>query len=317
MTRSLPNCGLEIRGSRCFEASGMDLREGSSQKRRIAGICPPEWSPLVTWLPLQGLEALLRQVVLNSQEEHHLLSSLRWLMQIKSGSLTFIINLYAWSISIAFFVNENHCDCLQCDSLSAGADFTHRKGICCLGQTIRSGSLGILWFLAVWCAGLPGTYQRVWGYGPWMCTEYSPAWTRLHLSEIKVYSVWGEKKKNLPGMQEMPEALVGSLSCKHPLGEEMATRSSILAWKIPRKEEPGELQSIGSQRVQHNWACTYTRYAESFWFSKPERETWVFAALTRSQVMLCCWPRDYTLRFITPGTWYSVYSLWSANHNRE
>ena len=64
-----------------------------------------------------------------------------------------------------------------------------------------------------------------------MCTEYLPAYTRVHLSEIKVCSV--EKKKNLPAMQEMQETLVGSLSCKHHLGEEMATHSSILAWKIP------------------------------------------------------------------------------------
>ena len=41
----------------------------------------------------------------------------------------------------------------------------------------------------------------------------------------------------------------------------MATHSSILAWKIPWEEEPGGLQSIGSQRVRHNWnslACAHT-----------------------------------------------------------
>ena len=53
-------------------------------------------------------------------------------------------------------------------------------------------------------------------------------------------------------MQEMQETLVGSLSCKHHLGEEMATHASILAWKIPWTEEPSGLQSIWSQRVQHN-----------------------------------------------------------------
>ena len=39
-----------------------------------------------------------------------------------------------------------------------------------------------------------------------------------------------------------------------PLEEEMATHSRILAWKNPWTEEPGELQSIGSQRVRHNRA---------------------------------------------------------------
>ena len=38
-----------------------------------------------------------------------------------------------------------------------------------------------------------------------------------------------------------------------PLEKEMATHSSILAWKIPWTEEPGGLQSMGSQRVRHDW----------------------------------------------------------------
>ena len=38
----------------------------------------------------------------------------------------------------------------------------------------------------------------------------------------------------------------------HPLEKEMATHSSILAWKIPWTEDPGGLQSMGSQRVEHN-----------------------------------------------------------------
>ena len=42
-----------------------------------------------------------------------------------------------------------------------------------------------------------------------------------------------------------------SLDQKDPLEDEMATHSSILPWKIPWREEPGKLQSIGSQRVGH------------------------------------------------------------------
>ena len=41
---------------------------------------------------------------------------------------------------------------------------------------------------------------------------------------------------------------------KIPLEKGMATHSSIVAWRTPRTEEPGELQSMGSQRVWHNWA---------------------------------------------------------------
>ena len=44
----------------------------------------------------------------------------------------------------------------------------------------------------------------------------------------------------------------GSLGCEDPLEKEMATHSSILAWRILWKEEPGGLQSTGSQRVGHD-----------------------------------------------------------------
>ena len=57
---------------------------------------------------------------------------------------------------------------------------------------------------------------------------------------------------------------VWSLGQEDPLEEEMATRSSILAWIIPRTKEPGGLQSIGLQRVEHDWsdlACRHCGYA--------------------------------------------------------
>ena len=49
------------------------------------------------------------------------------------------------------------------------------------------------------------------------------------------------------------KAGVQSLCWENPLEKEMATHSSILAWRIPCQEEPGRLESIGSQRVRHNW----------------------------------------------------------------
>ena len=50
----------------------------------------------------------------------------------------------------------------------------------------------------------------------------------------------------------MQETGVPSLGQEDPLEKEMATHSSVLAWKIPWMEEPGGLQSMGSQRVGHN-----------------------------------------------------------------
>ena len=55
--------------------------------------------------------------------------------------------------------------------------------------------------------------------------------------------------KRLPAMQE---TWVRSLGWEDPLEKEMATHSSILAWRIPWTEEPGRLQSMGLQRVRHN-----------------------------------------------------------------
>ena len=65
-------------------------------------------------------------------------------------------------------------------------------------------------------------------------------------------SAMAQQVKNLPAMQETQETLVRFLSREDPLEKEMATHSSILACEIPWTEEPGGLQSMGSQRVGHD-----------------------------------------------------------------
>ena len=75
---------------------------------------------------------------------------------------------------------------------------------------------------------------------------------------IPVSCLWGKyfqppKVKGLPAMWEIR---VQSLGCEDPLEKEMATHSSTLAWKIPWTEEPGRLQSMGSQRVGHDWVTS-------------------------------------------------------------
>ena len=59
--------------------------------------------------------------------------------------------------------------------------------------------------------------------------------------------------KRLPTVRE---TWVQSLGREDPLEKEMATHSSILAWKIPWMEDPVRLQSMGSQRVGHDWATS-------------------------------------------------------------
>ena len=67
-----------------------------------------------------------------------------------------------------------------------------------------------------------------------------------HLSQA---SLVAQMAKNLPTMQE---TWVRSLDWEDPLEKETATHTSILAWRIPWTEEPGRLQSMGSQRVGHD-----------------------------------------------------------------
>ena len=69
-------------------------------------------------------------------------------------------------------------------------------------------------------------------------------------------------------MEETQGTQVPSLGQEDPLEEEVTTHSSILAWEIPWTEEPGGLQSMGSQRVGHNLA---TEHAEKCYHSLPAR----------------------------------------------
>ena len=76
-------------------------------------------------------------------------------------------------------------------------------------------------------------------------------------------SLLAQTVKNPPAVQETQ---VQSLGQEDAPEEEMATHSSILAWEIPWTEKPGGLQSVGSQRVGHDWATKQlTSKAMSLW----------------------------------------------------
>ena len=89
-----------------------------------------------------------------------------------------------------------------------------------------------------------------------------------------------QRLKRLPVMRE---TWVRSLGQEDPLEKEMATHSSILAWRIPWMEEPGGLQCSGSQRVGHDWVTSLSlsgskcihilsvayRSVQSFWGEHP------------------------------------------------
>ena len=75
-------------------------------------------------------------------------------------------------------------------------------------------------------------------------------------------SLVAQRLKHLPGMRETQ---LWSLGREDPLEKEMATHSSTLAWRIPLREEPGRLQSMGSQRVRHGWATSLSKLITWNW----------------------------------------------------
>ena len=87
-------------------------------------------------------------------------------------------------------------------------------------------------------------------YSPRGCKE-SDTTERLHFHFKSIQQVFpvAQMVKNLPVAQEI---WVQCLGREGPLEKEMATHSSILAWRIPWTEEPGGLQSTESQRVRHD-----------------------------------------------------------------
>ena len=93
-----------------------------------------------------------------------------------------------------------------------------------------------------------GSVSLIWRLGP---TQ------NLNLSLVA--SLVAQRLKHLPGMRETRIQYLGQ---KDPLEKEMATHSSTLAWRIPWKEEPGRLQSMGSQRVGHDWVTSLSLSGE-------------------------------------------------------
>ena len=74
-------------------------------------------------------------------------------------------------------------------------------------------------------------------------------------------------------LSTMWETWVRSLGGEDPLEKEMAIHSSTIAWKIPWTEEPGRLQSMGSQRVRHDWETSL--HFTSWMWELDYQESWV------------------------------------------
>ena len=102
-------------------------------------------------------------------------------------------------------------------------------------------------------------------------------------------SLVAQMVKNLP---EMWEAQVLSLSQENPLVKGMATHSTIFAWRILWTEEPGRLQSMGSQRVGHNWV-TNTYFQKALLELQSVTDCVVYATCQESpEKSSCCGVRE-------------------------
>ena len=97
-------------------------------------------------------------------------------------------------------------------------------------------------------------------------------------------------------LSTMRETWVRSLDWEDPLEKEMAIHSSTIAWKIPWTEEPGRLQSMGSQRVGHDWVTSrhvksalYLGYVirsmSSEFVCLPKRAEYVFSCLESLELL--------------------------------
>ena len=87
-----------------------------------------------------------------------------------------------------------------------------------------------------------------------VCIQYTHTHTHTHTHTPTLSSVQSQRVKCLPAMQE---TWVQSLGWEDPLEKEMATHFGTLGWKIPWAEKPGRLQSVGFQRIKHDWATSF------------------------------------------------------------
>ena len=91
--------------------------------------------------------------------------------------------------------------------------------------------------------------------------ELSQFWL-IRVHKVNYRETGGSVVEKLPADAGVQEKQVWSLGQEDPLEEEMATHSSIPGWRIPWTEEPSGLQSIGTQRVRHDWATEQSQLSK-------------------------------------------------------
>ena len=98
---------------------------------------------------------------------------------------------------------------------------------------------------------------------PWFVNLFLTKWL---LKNVYVYSRTSLVAQMVKRLSALRETQVRSLGRENPLEKEMAVHSSTIAWKIPWIEEPGRLQSMGSQRVGHDWVTSLSLSFKKLYF---------------------------------------------------
>ena len=131
-------------------------------------------------------------------------------------------------------------------------------------------SLGGLWELVMdreaWCAAVHRVAKNRARLSDWTELNWTTdIWVQVLLGcfQLTWASLVAQRLKHLCLQCGRPG--VRSLYQEHPLEKEMAIHSSILAWRISWTEEPGGLQSTGSQTVGHNWATSLSLHFQLTW----------------------------------------------------
>ena len=125
------------------------------------------------------------------------------------------------------------------------------------------------------------------------------------LIHVHMASLVAQLVKSLPAMWE---TWVQSLGWEDPLETEMATYSSILACRIPSTEEPGGLQSTGSQRVGHNWGTdTHTCMYISVLNIVPSGSSFQFEMIWNE--VICLFKQILTLKVMKQCLLFNIAKL--------
>ena len=168
----------------------------------------------------------------------------QWLLEVSSDSLMFLWNFS--KLLLLFFLPA-------CCSIPHCQDPTDPPGPARKMETRKCAIFNTILF-STCLAQLEHSFcpKSFWEFPiPYLLWPVSSQNEEIHYFFLNFYMA-----KNLPTMQETH---VWSLDWEDPLEKGTATHSSILVWGIPQTEEPGGLQSMGSQRVRHDWvARTHT-----------------------------------------------------------